>query len=259
MREVGKVLVGGRVVGGGEVSRVGFGVGGWYGAVVPGTVLTALVKEGVYPEPFYGENNREIPESLNKEDWWYRTEVVVPVGYRGRRVWLNFDGVNYAAEVWVNGVRVGEMKGAFARGRFDVTSVVKVGERAVVAVKVSPQPHPGVSHEHTIRDGMGKNGGETAIDGPTFLATIGWDWLPAIRDRDTGIWQRVFLSSTGDVVVRDPAVTTVLPLPRVDTADVGVKATVVNVSGAAVTGVLRGSMEGVTFSREMTLVAGESR
>jgi len=247
--------------GGGEVSRLDFGVGGWYGAVVPGTVLTALVKDGVYPEPFYGEHNRPevIPESLNKEDWWYRTEVMVPVEYRGRRVWLNLEGVNYAAEVWVNGVRVGELKGAFARGRFEVTSVVRAGARMVLAVRVSPQPHPGVPHEHTIKGGMGKNGGETAVDGPTFLATIGWDWLPAIRDRDTGIWQKVFLSSTGDVVVREPAVTTRLPLPRVDEADLTVKATVENVSEKPVVGVLRGEIEGVKFQRWVKLEGGESK
>ena len=74
-----------------------------------------------------------------------------------------------------------------------------------MAVLVTPQPHPGVPHEHTLRDGVGKNGGVTAIDGPTFLSTIGWDWIPAIRDRDTGIWQKVFLSATGPVSVERPA------------------------------------------------------
>ena len=76
----------------------------------------------------------------------------------------------------------------------------------------------------------GQNGGISAIDGPTFLCTIGWDWLPAIRDRDTGIWQKVFLSATGPVVVKDPLVTTDLPLPKTDSADIGVQTTVENVS-----------------------------
>ena len=69
---------------------------------------------------------------------------------------------------------------------------------------------------------MGANGGISAIDGPTFLSTLGWDWIPAIRDRDTGIWQKVFLSATGPVVVKDPLVTTDLPLPRTDSSDVAV-------------------------------------
>ena len=88
---------------------------------------------------------------------------------------------------------------------------------------------------------LGPNGGITAIDGPTFLSTIGWDWIPAIRDRDTGIWQKVFLSATGPVVVKDPLVTTDLPLPKTDSTDVAVQATVENVSDKPEKGVLEGS------------------
>ena len=68
---------------------------------------------------------------------------------------------------------------------------------------------------HTLRNGVGQNGGITALDGPTFLSTIGWDWLDAVRDRDTGIWQKVFLSATGPVVVED-IITTDLPLPKTE-------------------------------------------
>ena len=110
----------------------------------------------------------------------------------------------------------------------------------MIAVLVTPQPHPGEPHEHTLRAGMGQNGGITAIDGPTFLCTIGWDWIPAIRDRDTGIWQKVYLSATGPVLVKDPLVTTDLPLPRIDSADVAVQATVENVTDQPQKGVLKG-------------------
>ena len=151
------------------------------------------------------------------------------------------------------------MRGAFARGRFDISSEVKAGHRAVVAVLVTPQPHPGVPHEHTIKDGVGRNGGITASDGPTFLSTIGWDWLPAVRDRDTGIWQKVFLSATGEVQVKDPLVTTELPLPQTDSADVAVQATVENVSDDAQTGVLKGSFGGVAFEKTVELAAHSSQ
>ncbi len=228
---------------------------GWYAAVVPGTVLTTLVNDGVYPEPLYGENNRpeRISESLARTTYWYRVEVEVPASYKNHRVWLNFDGINYASEVWVNGTQVGTTRGAFIRGAFDVTSLVRPGETAVIAVHVSPQPHPGVSHEHTIRAGMGSNGGESAIDGPTFLSTIGWDWLPAIRDRDTGIWQKVFLSATGPVLVKDPLVTTDLPLPRTDSTDIAVEATAENVTDKPVKGTLSGTIESIRFERTVEL------
>jgi hypothetical protein len=145
------------------------------------------------------------------------------------------------------------MRGAFIRGIFDITTLVKPGKKAVLAVLVSPQPHPGVSHEHTLRAGLGPNGGESAIDGPTFLSTIGWDWIPAIRDRDTGIWQKVFLSATGPVLVKDPLVTTDLPLPRTDSTDLGVQATVENVSDKPQKGVVQGTIENVAFEKEVEL------
>ncbi|MDE3105808.1 MAG: glycoside hydrolase family 2 [Acidobacteriota bacterium] len=237
------------------VAQPGFAPSGWYPATVPGTVLTTLVNNHVYPEPTYGENSRpeKIPESLAHSRYWYRTEVTVPRAYRGRTVWLNFDGINYAAEVWVNGHLAGTMRGAFLRGRFDITAWVRPGQRAAVAVLVSPQPNPGVPHEHTVRNGVGLNGGISAMDGPTFLSTIGWDWLAAVRDRNTGIWQRVYLSATGAVQVRDPLVTTELPLPRTDSAEVTVAATVENGSDQPQTGVLQGSFGTVQFARAVTL------
>ncbi len=180
---------------GAAISKLKYQTQGWYPAVVPGTVLTTLVKAGVYPEPLYGENNRpdRLPESLNKTSYWYRTVVQIPAAYKGRRTWLNLDGINFSAEVWVNGTYLGTMRGAFKRGIFDISEFVKPGEKAAIAVRVTPQPHPGDPHEHTIADGMVTNGGITAIDGPTFLSTIGWDWLPGIRDRNSGIWAKVFL------------------------------------------------------------------
>jgi hypothetical protein len=209
----------------------------------------------VYPEPLYGENNRPeiIPESLARTSYWYRTLIDVPKSYKDRLVWLNFDGINYSAVVWVNGAQMGTIRGAFIRGIFDITAHVKPGRKAVLAVLVTPQPHPGVSHEHTLRNGLGQNGGITAIDGPTFLSTIGWDWIPAIRDRDTGIWQKVFLSATGPVLVKDPLVTTDLPLPRIDSADVAVSVTVENVSDKPEKGILQGSIENIAFEQPVEL------
>jgi beta-galactosidase/beta-glucuronidase len=218
-------------------------------------VLTTLVNNHVYPEPLYGENNRPevIPDSLVHTSYWYRTTVDVPKSYKGRRVWLNFDGINYSAAVWVNGTQAGTIRGAFIRGIFDVTSLVKPGSQAVVAVMITPQPHPGVPHEHTLRAGIGANGGVSALDGPTFLCTLGWDWIPAIRDRDSGIWQKVTLSASGPVLVKDPLVTTDLPLPKTDSSDVTVQATVENVSDKPEKGVLEGTIDSIAFQQPVEL------
>jgi mannosylglycoprotein endo-beta-mannosidase len=224
------------------VSSAEFQPRGWYAATVPGTVLTTLVNNGVYPEPLYGENMRAIPESLNQASYWYRTSLAVPASYKGRHIWLHFGGVNYTGQIWVNGQQVGTMRGAFIRGDFDISQFAKPGGRAVLAVLVAPQPNPGIPHEHTVALGVGKNGGETAIDGPTFLSTIGWDWLPAVRDRDTGIWLPVTMDATGPVVVKDPFVTADLSAGH-DSADLHVSATLQNSSAKPVTGILTGIIQ----------------
>jgi len=240
---------------GAQLSAANFKPASWYQAVVPGTVLTTLVKAGVYAEPLYGENNRpnRIPESLNKTSYWYQVGFIVPSAYKGKHVWLNFDGINYSAEVWVNGQQVGAMRGAFKRGIFDITALVKPGEVAGLAVKITPQPHPGNPHEHVIADGMGVNGGETAIGGATFLSTIGWDWIPAIRDRNSGIWNKVFLSSTGPVTVRDPFVTTDLPLPKTDSSDIAISATLENITDTPQKGILKASFGEVKVQKAVEL------
>ena len=151
------------------------------------------------------------------------------------------------------------MRGAFIRGDFDISEFVKPGRRAVLAVLVTPQPHPGVPHEHTVALGVGKNGGETAIDGPTFLSTIGWDWLPAVRDRDTGIWLPVTIDATGSVVVKDPFITADLSASY-ETADLHVSATLQNKSSKPVSGTLTGTIQlqnaqghEITFKRSLTI------
>ncbi len=243
------------------VSSTGFHPQGWYIATVPGTVLTTLVNNKVYPEPLYGENMRQIPESLNKTIWWYRTTFNVPKEFKGRHVWLHLAGINYSADVWVNAHQVGTMKGAFIRGDFDITDFVKPGKSTVLAVLVAPQPHPGIPIEHNVANGVGKNGGETAIDGPTFLSTIGWDWLPAIRDRDTGIWLPVTLDATGPVIVKDPFVTADLDDSH-KTAELHVSTTLENKSLQPVTGSLTGRVQWqngheppIPFSKSVTIAA----
>ena len=238
-----------------ELSKLSYKADGWYDATVPGTVLTTLVDNGVYEEPMYGENNRPevIPEYLCHTDWWYRKEVDIPASYIGKHVWLNFDGINYSADVWVNGKRVGPIKGAFIRGKFDITQYVKAGAKAVIAVCISPQPHTGVPSEHTMGTIGGPCGGVGRLDGPTFGCSSGWDWLSGIRDRNSGIWQGVYLSATEGVIVKDPLITTDLPLPRTDRADVTVQAVLQNVTGEPQTGVVKGCFEGVSFEKQVTL------
>ena len=241
-----------------QISRPGFQESGWYVATVPGTVLTTLIDRGVYPDPDYGLNNMAIPERLARQDYWYRTVFELPTELSGRRLTLTFKGINYAAEVWVNGSRVGDVKGAFTRGVFDVTEALAQGRQNAIAVRISPPPHPGIAHEESIAAGPGENGGWMAIDGPTFIASEGWDWIPGIRDRNTGLWQTVELRATGALKLLDPHVVTSLPLPRIDEADVAIVVPVENLHANPVRATLDARFEGVAVQKAVTLTPGKS-
>ena len=240
------------------ISGAGFDAKGWYAATVPGTVLTTLVDRGVYPDPYYGLNNLAIPETLNKQDYWYRTEFRGPDAAKSEKLTLTFEGINYKAVVWLNGQRLGTISGAFIRGVFDVTGILKPGEMNVLAVRVSPPPHPGIPQEQSIKGGPGENGGLMCLDGPTFVATEGWDWIPGIRDRDTGIWQPVTLRATDEVKIGDPQVVTRLPLPATSSAKVEITVPLTNAGDATAHGTLKAEFEGVTVTKEVDLKPGEN-
>jgi len=228
----------------------------WMAATVPGTVLTTLVDRGVYPDPAYGLDNMAIPESLHQHDWWYRTTFALPADLAGRQLALNFDGINYAAEVWVNGQRAGDMVGAFARGRFDVTGLLRPGHDNAVAVRISPPPNPGVPHEQSLAAGPGPNGGMEALDGPTFIANEGWDWIPAIRDRDAGLWQPVTLSATGAVRIGDTHVVSRLPDADLHRAELDVDVPLENTTATPVSGQLHLAFGDVAVDTAVTVPPG---
>src|SRR3984885_14594132 len=243
---------------GAAISQPNFKTSDWMSATVPGTALTTMVDRGIYPDPDYGLNNLSIPESLNKQDYWYRVEFHLPKQARDRRLTLAFEGINYAASVWLNGQALGSIKGAFIRGVFDVTSIAKPDRANVLAVRVSPPPHPAIPQEQSIKGGPGENGGIMCLDGPTFVATEGWDWIPAIRDRDTGIWQPVTLTATSTVKIGDAQVVTTLPLPDTSRADVEIAVPLENLSNSPVTGILKASLGDILVTKQVTVEPGKS-
>ena len=240
---------------GATLSRAGYNSDRWFAATVPGTVLQTLVDRGVYPDPYYGLDNLAIPESLARQDYWYRTSFTVPPEAAGKTLTIVFNGINYASDVWANGQRLGGTEGAFIRGQFPIQPVT--GEN-VIAVKVSPPPHPGIPHEQSIIGGVGPNGGQLAIDGPTFIATEGWDWIPGIRDRDTGLWLPVELVANGAVSIGDPHVVTDLPLPRIDSANIYIDVPVENTTARPQQVKVRAHFDDVTVEQVVTAPPGES-
>ncbi|MFA7421304.1 MAG: sugar-binding domain-containing protein [Melioribacteraceae bacterium] len=227
----------------------------WYNATVPGTVLTTLVDQGVYPDPYFGLNNLAIPDTLCRQEWWYRTEFQIPEKEKNKNVWLTFEGINYKADVWLNGKLVGKIAGAFMRGVFDVTNEISKNGKNILAVHIFPPQNPGIPHEESPTAGTGPNGGKLCLDGPTFISSEGWDWIPGIRDRNIGIWRDVKMKFTDAVTIIDPQVITDLPLPDISSADVIIKTELKNSSSEAKIVSLKGKIGKINFSKKVQLDA----
>jgi exo-1,4-beta-D-glucosaminidase len=234
--------------GGAEISRAGFPTNGWYPATVPSTVISALVEDKVYPDPYTGMNLRSIPGTTYpifedfsnipmppgspfRQSWWYRTEFKLPPEYNGKTIWLGFDGINYRANVWMNGVQVAsseKLAGTWRLFEFDVTAVAKPGEPNSLAVEIfPPQPHD--------------------------LAITLVDWAPMPPDKEMGIWRDVHVTATGPIALRYPVVLTKLNLPSTDRARLTIRAELTNATDHPVEGVVKGHIENLAFQQSVRL------
>ncbi|MGB4577511.1 MAG: glycoside hydrolase family 2 TIM barrel-domain containing protein [Paludibacter sp.] len=244
----------------GSVFQPDYDTKNWYNATVPGTVLTTLVDQGIYPEPYFGVNNLSIPDSLCRTDWWYRISFRIPENQVKKTKWLKFDGINYRAEIWLNDKRIGKIDGAFRRDDFNISDYVNTSNENILAVHILPPPNPGIPHEESPRAGTGPNGGQLCLDGPTFISSEGWDWMPGIRDRNIGIWQPVHLYFTDKIRITDTQVITSLPLlPDTTLASVTVRTSIVNNSNDNQTVKLYGEIGKISFIKEVSLFANEQK
>jgi len=270
---------------GDAISACGFTPQAWRPTRVPSTVLSALIRDGVYPDVRVGLNSFRIPDASDefnrehdlarhshlpdernpwKDPYWYRTEFTLPDAARGRRVWLNFDGIHYRADVWVNGHRVADSKqivGSFSRYRLDVTGSVRFDRQNCLAVKIHPMDHPGTPETQLVPFGKDRKYQKEAMKDVGLAMFIGYDCMGTAPDRNIGLWQDVYLDFRGPVAIRDPFITTRLPLPQTSPAFLQVSATLVNSSGSLQEGVLQGTIEetGGRFETKVRLSPGESR
>jgi hypothetical protein len=267
----------------------------WFPVTVPATVLTGLVANKVYPDPYLGMNNMLIPDASDtfnqeyhleqysylpgqpnpwKKPYWYRTTFPVPAADRGRHFQLIFKGINYRAEVWVNGRLIADsakMVGMFEEFDLDVSAAIHAGEANALAVKIYPLDvagEPATPQLKALED-FYENGGPTGDIGKnvTMLSSVGWDWIPEVRDRNIGIWQPVYLRTTGQVVISKPRIVTELPsLPDTSVARLSLDLQLSNNSGQARHGSLEVTIApenfsgaAIHFSRSETVEASGSR
>jgi Fe-S cluster assembly scaffold protein SufB len=241
-----------------QVSTIGFTNNGWIVATVPGTALTSYLNAGALPDPNYSDNQLMISDSYFNSDFWYRNEFEVPSNFLKERLFLNFDGINWKADIYLNGKRIGDIRGAFTGSRFDVTDLIISDKRNVLAVLIHKNDHPGNVTEQTLQT-PNTNGGILGADNPTMHASIGWDWIPTIRGRNIGIWNDVYLTSNGDVTIDDPFVTTNLPLPDTTVADVTIEVALTNHTDKEVSGKLTGNYGEISFEQLVIIPSLQSK
>ena len=237
---------------------------GWMPARVPGTVLGTLLDNKVYEAPEFGLNNNLIPDIYHTGNdfytYWFVREFDVASIPSDRIVWLNFRGINYKADIYLNGKRVNTKthEGMFLRESYDITSYLKSNATNRLAVIVYPPTFPG-----NPNGGQGGDG-EIARNN-TMQYSPGWDWIQPIRDRSTGIWDEVSITTTGNVRLQAPYVVTKVPGVRQPEAtmqkdaSVNVSVEVSNVSNQPQSGVLVCETNGTKFQLPVSLNARETK
>jgi len=213
-----------------EISRPGFDTRGWYSTSVPSTVLAALVENGVYQNPYFGMNLKNISCEPFSKPWWYRTQFQLSARDAAATVLLEFDGVNYSANIWLNGRRIAatsEVKGAFRRFQFDVSRFIAKGAN-VLAVEVTP-PQPG------------------------DFSTGFVDWNPPPPDRNIGIFRSVRLRFCRGVSIENPFVQTDLNVETLDEARLTITAEIANHTNSIASGILEGEIESIRFSKAVKI------
>ena len=178
-----------------EISILNYTTDDWIKATVPGTVLTTLLNNALVPDPFYGLNNEEIPDIYDTGNdhytYWFINDFEAEEPAKDEQIWLNFRGVNYACEIFMNGQKVNreQHKGMFLRQSYNITAFMSGSGKNRLAVIVYPPDPAGNAKTGQAGDGMiGRN--------VTHQYVAGWDWIQPVRDRTTGIWDKVTIERT---------------------------------------------------------------
>ena len=240
-----------------------FNYAGWIKARVPGTVLTTLLENRYLPAPEFSMNNNLIPDIYETGNafytFWFVRPFEVKQWQEGRQFWLNFRGINYKADIFLNGKRLNNNthEGMFLRKSFNITPYLKAADANLLAVIVYPPDYPGNAN--------GGQGGDAQIArNVTMQFTPGWDWIQPVRDRNTGIWDEVSITTTGNVKVQHPYVATKVPgvrTPEGPQKDAFVKTSVEleNISPTPQTGALIYETNGGKWRQSITLQPREKK
>src|SRR6266849_5218292 len=236
-----------------QVSTLGFEATGWHKTTVPNTVVGTLVDDKTYPDPMYGMNMKKLP-GMNYSDksffalqdmperspfrcsWWWRKQFALKPPFSGDHFWLHFPGINYRANVWVNGKKIADAKdvaGTFRIFEFDVTSALNTNGQNAVALEIfAPEKYD--------------------------LGITWVDWNPTPPDKDMGIWKEVALTFNGPVALRNAFAKSKLD-GEYKTAELTLSVDLRNQTDKSVKGSLVAEVDGQTLKQDVDLAANETK
>lgn len=236
------------------ISTVGYQTDTWIATTVPTTVLAALVANHAYPDPNVGMNMRTIPgatypiasnfsriampqDSPFRPSWWFRTEFQLVSVLDGQHLALHFDGINYRANVWLNGHQIAkntDVAGAYRLYEFDITPFARVGQTNALAVEIE-------------------------APGAEDLAMTFVDWMPQPPDKSMGLWRPVYITTSGPVALRDPHIVTHVDTATLRRADLSISTEVRNLSAASVSGTVRATIDQIRLTQPVSLAPHETK
>eukprot|EP00039_Didymoeca_costata_P005791 m.84645 g.84645 ORF g.84645 m.84645 type:complete len:915 (-) comp12975_c0_seq2:25-2769(-) len=195
------------------ISSPGLDTSRWYTlSKFPATVLAGLQQSGEYPDLFYAQNLKLVNASRFDVSWWYRVEKTIDELGTDNMVTLRFKGINYRANVWLNGKLLASKDSIVGTYRYfdlNISSVVNAdgygsneSRVLVLGVEVFRPYNTGLDKETDCRGKSPKD----CVD----LAMSWVDWAPTPADVNMGIWREVELIFSRQIRLQYPQVTTSL-------------------------------------------------
>jgi exo-1,4-beta-D-glucosaminidase len=229
---------------GDKISGTGFSANGWYSVTVPSTIIAGLVANHVYNfDPFYAKNFEKLADEKLNHTWWFRKEFSLPASEKNKNVVLKLHGINYKANVWLNGMLIADsaqIKGPFRIIELDVTKVIHYDGANVLALEILRPFNPN------------RQNGDLAIDYA--------DWIHYPPDYNGGIVNNVEIKTYNKVGVAYPLVTTHFDLPSLNTAHLNVYTIVTNYTNAEEDAVVKGKINAdVSFEQKVHLQPNEKK
>ncbi len=202
----------------------------WYKANVPSTVLATLVANGVFKNPYFGTNLKEIPTGQFKKSSWYRNNFWLSNEEKQNTILLAINGINYKANIWLNGKLVAEdtlINNAFKRFIFNISDKVNSGNNILLIEVIPPMP------------------GDFSIG---FV-----DWNPNPPDNNLGIFREITLLFNKGVSIHNPFVETNVNIPSLNEAELSITAQLANHTGKIIKGKVKANIDDIIITKQIEL------